>query len=106
METNDEVGILEQVEVMKREMPLPHVNLLHAEAWLWEESKAHIKKKTEKDDSRDSLSQYRCLEHRRDISPGDSDQAEMSSKSSIIEAEAGVTQGTLAVTRLVTMKFG
>ena len=42
-----DAGIMEKVKVMQQRMHLPHVNLLRAEAWLWEESKPHIKGKVD-----------------------------------------------------------
>ena len=37
VEVNDPEEIMAQVRNMQMCMDLPHVNLLHAEAWLWEE---------------------------------------------------------------------
>ena len=83
IEVKDDVGIMEQVGEMKRNMHLTHVNLLHAQAWLWEESKTHIKKKVDEPEHADFFTpMHRCLEHKWDISPGDSDRLE-SSRSSI-----------------------
>ena len=69
IQVKDDVGSMEQVGEMKWRMPLPHVNLLHAEAWLWEESKVHIKKKVDELEHTDFFTPiYRCLEHRGHIS--------------------------------------
>ena len=45
VEVNDPTEILAQVDNMRMCMDLPHVNLLHAEAWLWEEFRADVQRR-------------------------------------------------------------
>ena len=56
VEVNDSEEIMAQVRNMRMCMDLPHVNLLHAEAWLWEEFRDDLQRKADASDEL-SLSQ-------------------------------------------------
>eukprot|EP00435_Cladocopium_sp_Y103_P010409 s1822_g2.t1 len=58
LEIHDEVRILEQIQVVEQRMPLPRVNLIHAETWLWGECKDFIKTQTEEENSNILVSIY------------------------------------------------
>ena len=55
VEVNDSEEIMAQVRNMRMCMDLPHVNLLHAEAWLWEEFRDGLQRKA---DASDELSLF------------------------------------------------
>ncbi|CAL1153233.1 unnamed protein product [Cladocopium goreaui] len=70
VEVNDPEEIMAQVRNMRMCMDLPHVNLLHAEAWLWEEFRDDLQRKA---DASDGAFFVPIVEHRWDTPPGESD---------------------------------
>ena len=76
-----------QVRNMQMCMDLPHVNLLHAEAWLWEEFRDDLQRKADASDGAFFVPIVELLKHRWDTPPGESDRGRdedaTSSRSSI-----------------------
>ncbi|CAL1144189.1 unnamed protein product [Cladocopium goreaui] len=87
VEVNDPEEIMAQVRNMRMCMDLPHVNLLHAEAWLWEEFRDDLQRKADASDGAFFVPIVELLKHRWDTPPGESDRGgdedAVSSRSSI-----------------------
>ncbi|CAL1136666.1 unnamed protein product, partial [Cladocopium goreaui] len=87
VEVNDPEEIMAQVRNMQMCMDLPHVNLLHAEAWLWEEFRDDLQRKADASDGAFFVPIVELLKHRWDTPPGESDRGRdedaTSSRSSI-----------------------
>ena len=73
VEVNDPKEIMAQVRNMRMCMDLPHVNLLHAEAWLWEEFRDDLQQKADASDGAFFVPIVDLLKHRWDTPPGESD---------------------------------
>ena len=73
VEVNDPEEIMAQVRNMRMCMDLPHVNLLHAEAWLWEEFRDDLQRKADASDGAFFVPIVELLKHRWDTPPGESD---------------------------------
>ena len=73
VEVNDPEEIMAQVRNMRMCMDLPHVNLLHAEAWLLEEFRDDLQRKADASDGAFFVPIVELLKHRWDTPPEESD---------------------------------